>query len=217
MAVTNHALERLMFRGDVWRGYSQHECSSEHCIPTGYPQVDDVLWGGWQWQKVHEIQVYEPFSGEVALLRPALVWSGEQKRPVFWIAPPALPFAPGLSRYVDPQSQHIVLTPQSELDALWAAEHILRSGSAGMVVLWTSNLGQSACRRLHLAAQQSGAIGFVVSDVQPEEARPFATRLRLSPNCRTVEVIKRPQGWPMRLNLNESLHWLSVHPRSYVM
>ncbi|RTE86765.1 MULTISPECIES: ImuA family protein [Gammaproteobacteria] len=211
MAVNSVSLNRLMSRGDVWQGRVQQgsaENSGGHNIATGVGELDDKLHGGWQWQKLHEIQVKQPFSGEVVLLKNALAWSGAQKRPVFWIAPPALPCASGLARYVDPQSQHIVLTPQTEADALWSAEHILRSGSAGMVILWSSSLSQPACRRLHLAVQNSGAIAFVISDIQPEEARPFTTRLRLSTDCRNIEVIKRAQGWPVQVELHKPLHWL---------
>ncbi|CUS47875.1 MAG: error-prone DNA repair protein ImuA [Idiomarinaceae bacterium HL-53] len=213
--MSNQPLAKLLARGDVWQGGSQqvtsekpHQNTDCHRIATGYEELDEALFGGWQWQRVHEIQVAQPFSGEIALLRSSLIWSGEQKRPTFWIAPPALPFAPGLAHYAAAQSQHVVLTPQSETDALWSAEHILRSGAAGVVFLWSASLSQPACRRLHLAAQQSGALTFVISAPQAEEARPYTTRVRLAANRCELEILKRPSGWPMSLKLPKTLHWL---------
>src|SRR5690554_1209337 len=203
-------LERFMAQGKVWQGVHPVEQDLQQAtVSTGVAALDECLHGGWQWQRLHEIQLAQPFSGELALLRSALTFCAHEKRPVFWVSPPALPFMPGLAFPQQPHSQHILLQPQSEADALWAVEQVLMSGSAGMVLLWQGHLTAAACRRLHLAVQQSGAFAVVISPEQSAEARAYTTRLRLNAKQQEVQVLKRSGGWPTTIHLPRMPFWKS--------
>lgn len=206
-SVPSTDLRKLMAKGMLWRGRDERNQSHHAYVSTGIEALDSHLQGGWQWQKVHEIQVARPFSGELTLLRPALKVCAQQKRPVFWISPPALPFAPSLAFPELPQAQHLVVQPQSEVDALWSIEHILQSGAAGMVMFWHHHVSQSACRRLHLACQNSGALCVVISSPQNQEARPYCTRVLLDPEGQRIDILKRSGGWPVQLALPKPLFW----------
>ncbi|MCC5856193.1 MAG: hypothetical protein JJU10_11040 [Idiomarina sp.] len=198
MAHFAQPLRQLMAQGAVWQGYREQAKPLDR-VTTGSENLDLCLGGGWAKQRLHEIQTPRPFIGEVALCLPAIGESAQIQRPIFWIAPPALPYPQGLSQATSAEGQHIVLTPKHMADTLWAAEQILSSGVAGVVLLWASDLSQAACRRLHLAAQSSHALTFVFAGLQSDEARPYASRLRLTPGSSEVSVLKRAGGWPVTI------------------
>jgi len=73
---------------------------------------------------------------------------------------------------LDPASLMTVKAPKTA-DALWAAEQILRAGTCGALVFWQQHVRPEAVRRLHLAAQTSESLFFMV--------RPLATTRDASP------------------------------------
>jgi len=206
-------LQQLFDRGSLWLGNQpNHAADQASFVTTGQLELDQALGGGWQSQRLHEIQVPQFFVGELALVAPALMRATQQKRPIFWLSPPAVPYAPALAQLPlaeseRQQAQHIVLTPSRPADALWAAETILHSGQAGVLLLWAEQPSAIAIRRLHLAAAESGAYVFILSPWQAEEARSYATRLRVHLSQDSVtgngqvqwQLLKRTGGWPLRL------------------
>ncbi|RUO35447.1 hypothetical protein CWE13_10975 [Aliidiomarina shirensis] len=236
-------LQQLMDKGAVWRGgewknggqnSGQHgasQFSAAEYASTGQPLLDQALGGGWRCQRVHELQCEYAFSGELSLLAPAIMAAASAARPVFWLAPPALPYAPAISGMLQQadvtnaeNAQHIVLTPASEADTLWAAETILHSGQVGVLLLWADSLSTTAVRRLHLAAAETDAWVFVLTGIQNEEARSYATRLRilLTPDKTHAmaasvprgqvqwQILKRHGGWPIRLPRQPLPRWPSL-------
>lgn len=237
-------LQQLIDKGALWRGGEWKngdqnngkngefgafgKAAASDYVSTGQPLLDQALGGGWRSQRVHELQCEHIFSGELSLLAPAVMAAASVARPVFWLAPPALPYAPAIAGMLQEakvanaeNAQHIVLTPASEADTLWAAETILHSGQVGVLLLWADSLSATAVRRLHLAAAETDAWVFVLTGIQNEEARSYATRLRvlLTPDKSHAmaantprgqvqwQVLKRHGGWPIRLPRQPLPRW----------
>ncbi|RUO23078.1 hypothetical protein CWE08_00025 [Aliidiomarina iranensis] len=235
-------LQQLMDKGALWKGGAWKnsepngernafgEGSAADFVSTGQPLLDQALGGGWRARRVHELQCEYVFGGELSLLAPAIAEAAKAARPVFWLSPPAIPYAPGIAGMLQQakvassqQAQHIVLTPANEADALWAAETILHSGQVGVLLLWADSLSATAVRRLHLAAAETDAWVFVLTGIQNEEARSYATRLRIlllpdkahaitahAPRGQVQwQLLKRHGGWPIRLPRQPLPRWPS--------
>jgi hypothetical protein len=74
----------------------------------------------------------------------------------------------------------LVIEAQSAKDLLWSVEQTLRCRSFGAVLAWPTTITDRDLRRLQLAAEAGGSIGFLYRS--PDAARepsPAAVRLRL--------------------------------------
>lgn len=230
-------LQQLIERGSLWKGNARPGSAGEQAdvyVSSGQRVLDQALGGGWLCGRVHELQCAHLFSGELSLLAPCIAKAAALARPVFWLAPPAIPYAPALQGMLVQQAssviekgssnraaQHIVINPANAADALWAAETILHSGQVAVLLLWAEQLSATAVRRLHLAAAESDAWVFVLTGVQNEEARSYATRLRVHvepahgrdnvAHLANVQwqLLKRNGGWPIRLPRQSLPRWPS--------
>lgn len=218
-------LQQLFDKGSLWLGHKSSATASSAeslaCVTTGQTELDQALGGGWLPQRLHEIQLQQFFVGELALVASAMVRATQQQRPIFWLSPPAQPYAPALAQLgheptAMQQAQHIVLRPTRVADTLWSAETILHSGQAGVLLIWLEEPSAIAIRRLHLAAAASQAYVFIFSPWQPEDARSYATRLRIHLSRDSVsghgqvqwQLLKRMGGWPLRLARQPLPKWL---------
>ncbi|MCI0642673.1 MAG: hypothetical protein L0Y72_21585 [Gemmataceae bacterium] len=59
-------------------------------------------------------------------------------------------------------SRTVVVQPAKPRDALWALEQALRSQAVGVAMAWTEKLNDRAFRRLQLAAEAGGSLGFLL-------------------------------------------------------
>lgn len=160
---------------------SQLARGNARTVPTGYPSLDKELpGGGWPISCLTELLQRQPGIGELRLLRPALV--ARSSRPVALLAPPHAPQALALANWGVPSAQILWVETRHTADALWAAEQILRAGTCGALVFWQSHLRNDALRRLHLAAQASDVLFFVVRPTAcAHDASPAPLRLTLEP------------------------------------
>jgi len=214
------SIQQLVNSGAVWRGANSEALSKSSEYPpvsTGLKELDAYLSagsqlpGGWQWGRMHEVQCPHWFMGEVHLLHAALRLAAAEQAPVFWVAPPAIPYAHTLSRLTGPGAEHIHVRATKSQEALWATESILDAGCARVVCLWANELSQTDSRKLHLAIQGKRTLGFVFTQTLSAEARSFATRIRL-PQLHLQEpckLLKRQGGWPVTLSQWPYLRQLS--------
>ncbi|RUO27054.1 hypothetical protein CWE09_10295 [Aliidiomarina minuta] len=204
------SLQSLLQTGKLWQAGQQSE-SSQLRIATGHQGLDETLHGGLQIGQLHEVQVPRWFCGEVSLLRGALKKAGEQQEPVFWLNPPATPYAAGLSYIGSAPASHIVLTELGEDEAVWALELILRAGCAAVAAAWCSSLSATAARRLQRAVQGTSTLAVIFSAPVSTEARSYQTRLRahLEHGQLRWQIIKRPGGWPCELDWEAVPTWRS--------
>jgi hypothetical protein len=126
-------------------------------LPSGFPALDALLGGGWPGGGLTELLV-EAGAAEFSLLSPALgrLTRGHATADPAWvmlIAPPWIPYAPGLCWQGLALSRVLVTEAQRAADVLWAMEATLGSGACAAVVAWAGAASRVALQRLHL---QSG-------------------------------------------------------------
>ncbi|MDX3905249.1 MAG: translesion DNA synthesis-associated protein ImuA [Pigmentiphaga sp.] len=177
----------------LWRG-SQLAHASRPCLDTGYPELSRSLpGGGWPLGSLTELLLPQPGIGEVRLLLPALrqVPAG---RSIVLLHPPHVPCAQAWMAYRIPIGQLLWIAPGREGDALWAAEQILKHGSCGALLCWSSHPHAAALRRLHLAAQSGDTAFFMFRPIQAARASspaPLRLQLEAAGGHLRIEVLKR--------------------------
>ena len=169
----------------------------EQTLDSGWPALNRALhYGGWPRCGSCELLHDAVGIGELSLLLPALAALSRDSS-IAWVAPPFLPYAPGLVQ------QQLLLAQQFVLQAppaqqLWCTEEALRSGAFTAVLSWSNgDLSHRQLRRLHLAAQD-GRCWHV--HFRPgccaQQASPAPLRLHLSGqnSALQLQVLKQPGG-----------------------
>jgi cell division inhibitor SulA/protein ImuA len=201
----------------LWRG-AQLARPQGKTVDTGYAALSSELpGGGWPVAALVELLVQQPGIGELRLLQPALV--DVSKRPIALLQPPHVPNALAFSFLGLPLEKLMWVRTKTTADALWSAEQILRARSCGALVLWQQHIRTDALRRLHLAAQATETLFFLVRPLaNAADASPAALRLglRSSAGGVVVDVIKRrgpDRIEPVSVTLHPSPTLLSPYGR----
>jgi len=217
------ALEEILQRHPVWLGRAPQLAAP--ALPTGFPALDAELpGGGWPRGAVTEILGSQHGIGELQLVLPALAaltWAGKR---VVWLAPPHLPYAPGLAAAGINLSQLVVIRAPGRRDALWAAEQALRAGCCHALLGWFRRAGYDDLRRLAVAAEGSAAwIALFRPREAAAESSPACLRLALESadapggDALSVRILKRrglPAAAPLRLAVPRPIHALARSPLS---
>lgn len=171
----------------LWRA-SQLARSSSRCVDSGHPMLAGQLpGGGWPTGELTELLISRPGIGELRLLGPAM--SAVAKRGIMLVQPPHPPQAIAFAGLGIPPSQVTWVRPSKTADALWATEQILKSNGAGCVLFWASHCRNDSLRRLHLAAQSSEALFFLLRPLQTaQDSSPAPLRLSLQPAADGIEI-----------------------------
>jgi len=176
----------------LWRA-SQLARGQGAYLSSGYAELDNELPGnGWPQGQLTEILLPQTGTAELSLLKPAL--SQLDSRPIVLLTPPYIPQALALSCKGLQPSQLIWIRCHKHVDALWAAEQVLRNSSCGALLFWTSSIRSEALRRLHLAAQSSETLFFLIRDIRAaQQASPAPLRLCLQARQGGMEldILKR--------------------------
>lgn len=129
-------------------------------LPVGVAEIDSQLPGcGLQRGGIHDVVGDLPaITGFLAALL------GRQKAiaRLLWITPYADLFAPGLSQLGLDHKRLVVAAARRDDDRLWAAEEGLREASINAVVAEIEDADLTETKRLQLAAEASGGIGFLI-------------------------------------------------------
>jgi len=177
----------------IWRG-DQMGSHQAVTIATGYPGLDRELPnGGWPSSSLTELLLQQPGIGEMRLLKPALCAIGRNRR-IAMVQPPHLPQAAAWSGWGLPADRFLWLKTTRTADALWSAEQILRNGSCGALLFWQPQIRTEALRRLHLAAQGSSTMFWMLRPLSASEhasPAPLRLALRPAPGGIAVEIVKR--------------------------
>jgi hypothetical protein len=139
-----------------------------------------------------ELLVQQPGIGEMRLLKPAL--EQVSRRPIALLQPPHVPNALAFSFLGLPLEKLMLLRATSTADALWSAEQVLRAGSCGALIVWQQHIRAEALRRLHLAAQATETLLFLVRPLaSAQDASPATLRLsvRAADEGIVIDVLKR--------------------------
>jgi protein ImuA len=140
-----------------------------------------------------ELLLQQPGIGEMQLLRPALKALTRTQR-VALVQPPHLPQIAAWSWWGLPSERLLWVKTSRTADALWTAEQILRNGSCGALLLWQTLVRAEALRRLHLAAQSSETVFWMLRPLASvEDASPSPLRMGLRParGGIDVDILKR--------------------------
>ncbi len=203
-----HALPGV-WQGDAWA------CGSEPVVPSGHTALDAELpGGGWPTGELIELLQAPSTRHEWRLLSPALRLA-QQRGPLVLVGAPHLPHLTALAAQGLDSGQLLWIDVLGHGDRLWAAEQVLRSGTAGAVLVWLPEARPEQLRRLHLAARamthhaasspathQATQAGPLLLTLRPEalrhQASPAPLRLMLSgaQGRLKVQIFKR-RGPPM--------------------
>jgi hypothetical protein len=172
------ALETLLSDPRVWRGQPSPVLPAP-TQPTGHAALDAVLpWGGWPEAAMTELLLPADGVGELRLLLPTLARLTQAGRDIAIVAPPYLPYPAGwLQAGVD--FAHVHLVDANARDALWASEQCLRAGCLAAVLCWPLQADDRALRRLQVAADTGGVMGFAFRDLRAER-NPSPAALRIA-------------------------------------
>lgn len=175
-------LNRLLQRPDIWQG-TRALAPVAPTLATGYEELNARLQGGgWPTQGLTEILLPQYGIGELQLLLPTLASLSHRPRWLAWIAPPFLPYAPGLQAGGVRLERVLLLRPCATHDGWWATEQALRSGACSIVLSWMPDANDKIQRRLQLAADHGQTWGVVFRPASAANQASYAAlRLRLDP------------------------------------
>jgi len=191
-------LAELIQQGQVWRAQDAPARPAQPLLPTGYPELDQCLAGGWMSGQLIELLVDQPSSGELRLLLPLLSKVSQQPGLIMWIDPPMHPYPLALAQAGIRLKDHRVIRTQSLDERLWVMEQALKSGCAPVVMGWLDKVPATALRRLQLAVHQGEGLAFIVrSSAMAAQPSPATFRLHLKAQTDGVKVdlLKRRQAW----------------------
>ncbi len=157
--------------------------TAREALATGFETLDRYLpGGGWPLGALVEILVERDEPGCLWLILPALAELSRRQQWVALIAPPLVPYAPALAgRGVD-IGKILLVHPRRRTDGLWAVEEALASPTCSSVVFWLAGPDDKAARRLQLAAERGGTLGFCFRPVHHADRRSTAAvRIRAVP------------------------------------
>ncbi len=180
----------------LWRASQLARGVGEH-VDCGYAALAAELPGaGWPTGAMTELLIQHPGTAELGLLQPALA-SLQQARIVLLQAP-YQPQALALSALGLNLGQLLWIRCKKHLDALWAAEQILRSGSCGALLFWQNQVRTESLRRLHLAAQGGHTLFFMIralDSVHSPSPAPLRIQVKTVAHGLEIDLIKR-RGTP---------------------
>mgnify|MGYP000415701680 FL=1 len=187
-------IKNLQDRQLIWKGLQSTTLGST--TSTGYPQLDKQLDGGFPTHGVIEVESQQGI-GELRLLTPYLAQQNSQKLAIF-INPPGKIGAEFFSNQRIQLENILVIEPQRDLDALWAAEQCLKSGACHSVLLWGTNLEIHQTKRLQAASETGKCLQFHFKATSHNQlSLPVSLSMKLSSHAQglKVEVTKRKGSW----------------------
>jgi protein ImuA len=177
----------------VWRA-NQMGSYLNPVISTSHPALDcELPNGGWPASSLIELLLQQPGIGEMRLLRPAFSSIARQRR-IALVQPPHLPQIAAWSGWGLAPEHLLWIKAARSADALWSAEQILRNGSCGALVFWQTHVRSESLRRLHLAAQESNIVFWMIrplSSMQDSSPAPLRLVLRPAHAGVAIDIVKR--------------------------
>jgi len=212
-------IEHLKQKQWLWSGAQTSE--SQDYYSTGYDLLDQKLEGGFPKHGVVELQG-ETSIGELRLLLPHLKNTSQQRLSVF-IHPPGYLCAEQLHHFGLDTNKVLMISPNNEHQALWAAEQCLRSGACSNVLLWHPELEVHQARRLQVASERGNCLHFLFKTAPKSLfSLPVSLSMTLLPHPMGIEVTitKRKGGWPQgSFVIDMSANWpnLTLQPKAPVV
>jgi hypothetical protein len=181
--------ESLLKHPALWRAGGS-PFSRRGVVSSGYTELDSQLpGGGWPHPALIEVLNDRPGIGELSLLLPALRSLSETRAPILaWFNPPHLPYPLALVERGLGLARLLVSRPLADSHTLWAMEQALRSGTCAAVLAWAAATDPHALRRLKLAANEGGCLGFLFRSLR-HRARPSPATVRLALTSESATLV----------------------------
>ena len=178
------------------------EAASQRTLSTGFAALDARLPGaGWPLGALTEILTMEDEPGCLWLALPVLADLSHREQWIAMVSPPCIPYAPALAGYGVDIGKILLIHPRTGKDALWAAEEALRSHTCSSVLFWLSNPDNKTLRRLQLAAEKGGTLGFCFRTCRQRRQRTTAAlriMARADEHGAVLDILKARGGRPHR-------------------
>lgn len=184
-------LDDVLASREVWRGQAVPPSARELACSTGLPQLDAALpTSGWP-RALTEVLIPADGVGELHLLWPALARLSARDGRIVLIAPPYVPYAPAWEA-AGIALRMLQLIEAAPVDALWAAEQCMRSGTCAAVLCWPRTSDDRLLRRLQVAAEAGGTHAFAIRPLSAAcNPSPAALRIAIElADGRKLRVIK---------------------------
>ena len=101
---------------------------------------------------------------ELQALTPQLARLSQQGQWVVLISPPNIGYKQMLADAAVRMDRILLVHTKDEVEALWAMEKALTSGTSSAVISWTHTLDERDNRRLQLVAKNCSALGVVIEE-----------------------------------------------------
>ncbi|NRA53858.1 MAG: cell division protein [Gammaproteobacteria bacterium] len=136
--------------------------SQARAISSGNNSIDLALpLGGWKTQVINELVSNEQQINPLKVLGPTLATLSQQGRWIVLIGAQKNEIKQLLSEYGIASNKVLLVHPKDQIDALWAMEQALMSGTSSAVLGWPGAIDERDIRRLQIAAKRSQALAFV--------------------------------------------------------
>ncbi|MBA3482172.1 MAG: hypothetical protein H0T51_10195 [Pirellulales bacterium] len=170
-------------------------------IPTGCEALDRLLpQGVWRRGSLVEWLSEPPGSGAGTLALVAARQAHAEGGAVVVIDRHGMFYPPAAAAWRLDLAGVIVVHPDNDKDEQWALDQALRCEHTAAVLAWPGRLEGRTFRRLQLAAEASGAVGFFVRPIAAEREPSWAdVRLAVAPRASPGD--EPLSGWQLSVRL----------------
>ena len=131
-------------------------------ISSGFQALDQLLpRGGWDNHTINELVGDPGDINQLALLAPALAKLSQHGRWIVLVGAPKFDYKEFFQQFGIASDKILLVHPKDQLDALWATEQALMSGTSSAVLAWPGSISDRDMRRLQLASKSAKALAFV--------------------------------------------------------
>lgn len=159
-----------------------------HRCPSGLPELDAALGGGFAAAAVHELVAARDGTAVYTVAIKTAARAAIQNRWIFYIDTTQDLYPPGLLGLGVPLGRLVVIRTTRTADALWVCEQTLRCRAVAAVVLPLRTIDARASRRLQLAAEAGGNLGLLLRREERGGPTFACSRLRFEPLAGRVGV-----------------------------
>lgn len=149
-------------------------------FPTGFPPFDAALGGGFAVGALHEFLAHHVGAAAWILAFQAAKSAAERRPYVFYFDRDGDLYPPALAAMGWDLGRLILIRPRRTIDPLWGFEQVLRCPAVAAAILPVHGIDATVSRRLQLAAEAGGTLGFLINRSEPG-ALFAATRLLVEP------------------------------------
>jgi len=141
---------------------TSNSLNQSRAISSGNNALDYSLpQGGWKPQVINELVSNQSQINSLKMLAPTLAALSQQGRWIVLVGAQKTEIKQFLTDYGIASNKVLLVHPKDQVDALWAMEQALMSGTSSAVLGWPGDIDQRDIRRLQIAAKRSKALAFI--------------------------------------------------------